>query len=206
MDSRLSPLDLADPPEQWDAIERRTPSQTVPPGPSTSHRVVIAVAALALAAASTLFAVRALSPAGEPVSPASATAPGTLTYTDPSGWTATYPASWTVTPIPITEDGLATGVMFSVGPPSATVRVDSLTITHSIHGLEGAAPPRWPHRLPLELADFRGEPGPQDAADLLFREGDTVYFARVTLLGASRRDVADMQALIASIRFPVPQS
>jgi hypothetical protein len=200
MDSRLSPLDLADPPEQWDSIEQRIPRQSLPPGPSTPHRIAIAAVALVVAAAGTMFAVRALTPGRNSTIPQRSAA---LTYTDPTGWIATYPRTWIAKPISVTADGLGTGVMFSprqvsLGPVGAI----SLTIVHPLHGLEGTAPPRWSHPLPLRFEDFKTESGAGYGLSLIFREGEVRYMARVDMRAATPQQVAEIKAIIGSITFP----
>lgn len=206
MHEQLRVLDLAEPPEQWSDIERRVPRLETDPPLRRSSRITSALLAIAIAVAGVTFAVRALMPSdqGPRLSRPSAPMSSIQAYTDPTGlWTVNYPSSWTATPISRTSDGLATGVTISSVPnphplqPGAVV----LTVTHSIDA--ASHPPVDDSSFPLSVADAKVEPGTSNTSDLTFRGNGLAYLARVVIgSAATEQDVADLGAVMASIRFP----
>jgi hypothetical protein len=145
-------------------------------------------------------------PAPSSASPSTTTSPvtvtSTITYTDPSGWTAEYPLSWWTFQIDRTSDGLSKGVILTnaQGPRSRDPHVVRLTVTHAIDG--ASEPVANDSSIPLSMADALVVPGDSDIRVLAFRGNGVAYLA-TTWIGsdASTQDVAEADAVVASIRF-----
>jgi hypothetical protein len=203
MDSRLSPLDLADPPEQWDSIEQRTPRQSLPPGPSTPHRIATVALALVIASAGTLFAIRALSVGRHSaIPPAMPSTADMRTYTDPSGWSTEYPAAWRVFPIKrSTIDVVSTGVKITNALSRRTPDGAWLTVTFASESL--TRPPSDDSSFPLSMEDALEAPGDSDIRILEFRGNGVSYVASLRAGPAVSAEVlSEMDTVVSSIRFP----